>query len=97
MFQIDPASQVEFGASTSYGQKTKEDTSLNMGHDVILDGLTPDTTYHFKVSSKDSKGNIAVSPDFTYQTPAIQKARSPLDIIFEMLQKVFGVLGSIRI
>lgn len=88
-------SQVEFGTSTSYGQKTKEDSSLNMGHNVILEDLNPDTTYHFKVTSKDSKGNITVSDDFTFQTPSVQKDKSPIDIIFESFQRIFNAIRGI--
>lgn len=87
------SSQVEFGNSASYGQKSKEYTSLNMGHNIILEDLTPDTTYHFKVTSKDSKGSVAASNDFTFQTPVLPKQKTPLDIIVETLQRVFGSLG----
>ena len=86
-------SQVEFGASGSYGQKTKEDASLNMGHTVILEDLSPDTAYHFRVASKDAKGNIATGTDFTFQTPAAREDKTPLDIILESLQKLLGMFG----
>lgn len=89
------SSQVEFGVSASYGQKTKEDTSLNMGHNIILESLTPDTTYHFKVTSKDAKGNIATSQDFTFQTPAAQKDKTAIDVIFESFQRVWNSITGI--
>lgn len=85
-------SQVEFGPTTSYGQKTKEDSSLNMGHNVVLENLNPDTTYHFKATSKDAKGSVVSSVDFTYQTPSAQKDKTPLDIIFDSLKKVLDVV-----
>jgi hypothetical protein len=64
-----------------------------MGHSVTLEDLAPDTTYHFRVTSKDAKGNIAVSNDFTFQTPVIEKDKTPLDIILESLQKMLSVFG----
>jgi hypothetical protein len=84
------SSQVEFGTSGSYGQKTKDDTSLNMGHNVVIEDLSPDTTYHFRVISKDAKGNIAASNDFTFQTPSAQKDKTTLDTIFDSFQRVWS-------
>jgi chitodextrinase len=38
---------------------------------VLLTGLSPNTTYHFRVISKDQSGNTLVSNDFTFTTPQI--------------------------
>ena len=86
-------SQVEFGSTTSYGQKTKEDASLNMGHNITIENLTPDTTYHFKAISKDSNGNVTSTNDFTYKTPSTQTEKSILDVILESLQRALKVFG----
>ena len=88
-------SLVEFGTTTTYGQKTKEDASLNMGHNVVLEGLSPNTTYHFKVYSKDAKGQLATSGDFTFQTPVAQKTKTPLDVITESFQRLLGSFKNI--
>jgi len=88
-------SLVDFDTSPDYGQKTKEDISLNMGHSVTLDSLNPDTTYHFKVTSTDIKNNTVSSTDFTFRTPVIEKEKSPLDIIVETLQRVFDVFRNV--
>ncbi len=63
-------SQVEYGSTSSYGSITPLDASLVTSHSVTLTALKPETTYHFRVMSKDSEGNLAVSSDFTFKTNA---------------------------
>ena len=61
-------SQVEYGPDTSYGQSvsgTSEDFGGDLGfmHTVTLTGLTPDTTYHYRVG-----GGADWSGDHTFFT-----------------------------
>jgi hypothetical protein len=65
-------SQVEYGLTTAYGSNTTLDTNLATAHSQVLLSLSPSTTYHFRVKSKDSAGNLAMSPDQTFVTPAQQ-------------------------
>ena len=37
-------------------------------HSQTLNGLKPNTTYHFRVKSTDAAGNPAVSEDYTFTT-----------------------------
>lgn len=62
--------QVEYGISTSYGSTTPLDQTLDTNHAVTLSGLTQSTTYHFRVKSADSAGNLAQSGDYTFATLA---------------------------
>jgi hypothetical protein len=65
----EPASsQVEYGTSTGYGSTTPLDQTLDVSHAVALSGLTPSTTYHFRVRSSDGAGNSAQSGDYTFTT-----------------------------
>jgi peroxiredoxin len=69
----EPAtSQVSYGTSASHGtlQPSQTDTTLAKFHDVILYGLAPRTTFHYKVTSRDADGNEKSSPDATFITPA---------------------------
>jgi len=52
-------SQVVYGTSISYGASTTEDTTLTIQHSVTLTGLTKETTYYYKVISKDAANNQA--------------------------------------
>lgn len=63
-------SQVEYGLTTAYGALSQLDTNRVAQHAVRLTDLLADTTYHFRVKSKDAAGNLAVSDDFTFVTPA---------------------------
>src|SRR5439155_9261119 len=46
------------------------DSRLLTAHSVTLSGLTPSTTYHYRVLSTDAAGNPATSGDFTFTTAA---------------------------
>ena len=69
--------QVHYGLTTAYGSSTPVQTTLNTSHNVVLAGLTPNTTYHYRVLSKDAAGNMATSGDFTLTTQALPPA-SPI-------------------
>jgi phosphodiesterase/alkaline phosphatase D-like protein len=65
----DPAeSQVEYGESASYGSTAPPDTTFVQSHSVNLTGLSSQTTYHYKVKSRDASGLWAESGDFTFTT-----------------------------
>jgi len=67
----EPAiSQVKYGKTETYGSTTPLDTKLTTSHSVALTGLDPDTTYNFRVMSKDASGNEATSTtNQTFETP----------------------------
>jgi hypothetical protein len=62
--------QVEYGLSASYGIMTPLDTNLTQNHSVALSGLSANTTYHYRVRSRDAAGNLAASGDDTFTTAA---------------------------
>jgi type VI protein secretion system component Hcp len=61
-------SQVEYGLNTNYGSFSTLDGNLVTSHAIALSNLTANTTYHFRVRSKDAAGNLAISNDFTFTT-----------------------------
>lgn len=63
-------SQVEYGATSSYGSTTVLDANFVTSHSEILTGLIASTLYHYRVKSKDASGNLATSGDFTFTTAA---------------------------
>ncbi len=63
-------SQVEFGQTTTYGQTGAADAGLTWLHRQLLTGLTPGTTYHYRVRSRDLRGAVGVSADATFTTRA---------------------------
>lgn len=55
-------------ARTAYGLYSIEDSSLLESHGVVLTGLTPDTTYYYRVISKDASGNETISQEYSFTT-----------------------------
>ncbi len=65
----EPASsQVEYGKTADYGLASTLKQGLVVSHSITLSSLEPNTTYHFRVKSRDNAGNEAVSRDYTYTT-----------------------------
>jgi hypothetical protein len=64
-------SLVEYGTTANYGMSSVLDTNLVTNHSVALSGLTADKTYHFRVKSSDSSGNLATSGDATFDTSPV--------------------------
>ena len=61
--------QVEYGATTAYGNSTTLNPALVTGHSATLTALTPNTLYHYRVKSRDAAGNLTLSADLTFTTP----------------------------
>ena len=64
-------SQVEVGTTTSYGTSSTRNPALVESHFVTLNGLVPNTTYHYRVRSTDAYANVGASDDLTFTTPGI--------------------------
>ncbi|MDX6628449.1 MAG: hypothetical protein QOH00_695 [Gaiellales bacterium] len=71
-------SQVEYGTTTGYGSSTAIDSTAVVSHSRSLSGLTAGTLYHYRVKSRDSAGNLASSPDFTFQTTTAADTTPPV-------------------
>ncbi|MBZ5496038.1 MAG: hypothetical protein LAP85_06505 [Acidobacteriia bacterium] len=63
-------SQVDYGTTTAYGRSTTLNSNMVTSHSQTVAGLAANTTYHFRVKSADSSGNLAISSDFTFKTAA---------------------------
>ncbi len=63
----DANSRVDYGTTVSYGSNSTSGTMVNT-HAIDLSGLSPNTTYHYRVTSADASNNTASSSDFTFTT-----------------------------
>ncbi|MBP6016428.1 MAG: DUF1349 domain-containing protein [Candidatus Promineofilum sp.] len=61
-------SKVEYGLTTAYDMPPVSDAALVTNHSLQLDGLTPGTTYNFRLTSTDYFTNTAVSGNLTFKT-----------------------------
>lgn len=59
-----------YGTTTTYGKEAKTTTYIT-SHSVSLTGLSPATTYHYQIKSKDALGNIDSYIDKTFITLAL--------------------------
>jgi hypothetical protein len=70
--------QVEYGTTLSYGSSStlKDNVTRVTSHSVSLTGLTPNTTYNYRVKSRDASGNLVISENQTFKTLAIGQTSS---------------------
>jgi len=61
------SSKIEYGLDTNYNSNVI-DSSLNSTHSYTLNGLTKNTTYHFRLNNTDPSGNMISSSDYTFTT-----------------------------
>jgi chitodextrinase len=74
----EPATtQIDYGLTTAYGQSTTLNTSLVTSHSQSLGSLSANTTYHYRVRSKDAANNEAVSTDNTFTTTVSTDTTAP--------------------
>lgn len=67
-------STVEYGPTARYGA-TQRKRSRVRTHRFVLRGLAPGSVYHYRVSSREGGGDVTVSRDFYFTTPATAIAR----------------------
>lgn len=60
-------SQVLYGLSAAYGSSNVSST-LKTSHVIVLEDLTSETLYHFKIISTDGRGNAGSTGDLTFTT-----------------------------
>ena len=62
-------SRVDYGTAPGSLTSSKTESGLVTSHSIELTGLTPNTTYHYRVTSADGAANAAASPP-TSSAPA---------------------------
>lgn len=70
-FQTDQSAYgyVDYGETTSYGQTKGKEDNTYQNHSITLQGLTPDTQYHYRPRVKDVYGNYSIAQeDYTFTT-----------------------------
>lgn len=69
-------SRVEYGLSVTYGEITPRQSGLGAKF-VVLEELSPDTTYHFRVRAEDRGGNDKLAPDRSFRTEPVPDTAAP--------------------
>jgi hypothetical protein len=82
------SSQVDYGTTNAYGSSSPLDSTAVTSHSVTLSGLTPSTTYHFRVDSANANG-LTRSGDNTFATSA-----APLNPVIDTKVSAFSSTGT---
>jgi uncharacterized protein (TIGR03790 family) len=60
--------KVEYGLTSSYGSIIDYNEVYSIERKIVLNNLSPNTSYHYRVSAKDPVGNTVTSGDNTFKT-----------------------------
>jgi hypothetical protein len=69
-------SQIQYGTTINYGQTSSLGGTASLTHSTTLASLSPDTTYHYRLTSTDASGNIGLSSDETFTTSALPQVQA---------------------
>jgi hypothetical protein len=64
----ETTTQIEYGTTTSYGALSGLKEDYTNTHKVVLTGLGPNTTYHYRVKVTNAAGTEYLSGDYTFTT-----------------------------
>jgi hypothetical protein len=59
---------IAYGTTSAYELGSVDSAVLSTSHSVNISGLSPATTYHFRVTAEDQFGNVSQTPDATFTT-----------------------------
>ncbi|MBU4368702.1 fibronectin type III domain-containing protein [Patescibacteria group bacterium] len=80
---------VSYGVKQKYGYSSGQLKDSLTSHKITLSNLDSNTTYYFRVSSADSRGNTAESEDQSFKTIAITAAKDKGEAAAVSLKKQF--------
>ena len=87
---------VKYGETTDYGLIAGNPEESKTSHSVNLVSLIPGTTYHFRILSKDSYGNLGSSADKTFTTLGVEAAAPEKEAVPEaekgLVEKAIDIL-----
>lgn len=66
---IPADTQIDYGTTTAYGSSTTLNTQLVTNHSQQITGLLANQLYNYRVKSRDSSGDLALSQNRTFITP----------------------------
>ncbi len=67
---VPGTSVVDYGEDVQYLGGTVSKNDLVTSHELILTGLSPETFYHYQLTSVDGEGHVVISDDMTFSTSA---------------------------
>ena len=86
--------QLEYGTTTAYGSLSSLNVNMVYAHGVPLAGLLPGTVYHCRAISRDAAGNLSVSGDYVFATPAMGRTTTVSEVTRQPAGSAAGTLPS---
>jgi hypothetical protein len=73
----------EYGPTSAYGTASTPTfpTTQNVSPSIVVSGLTPGSTYHYRLVATTSSGGRSATPDATFTTPALPATETPVTTI----------------
>ena len=92
VWQTDEPSDslVEYGLSISFGFESAFSEALTESHAITLTDLSPETSYYYRVRSKDALRNRATSEEYRVRT--LDRPADPNDSVL-VVTRVFPIQG----
>jgi hypothetical protein len=64
--------KLDWGSTTAYTGSTGWETNLTKTHDINLTSLAPGSSYHYRITNKDSQSLETQSSDYSFRVPAVE-------------------------
>ena len=68
---IPSNSSIQYGLTDDYGDDTGVDPEMTLSHRMLIEGLAPGSTYHFRAVSTDVFDRTSVSGDHVFETASL--------------------------
>ena len=81
------------GATGDYEKKVTTDTDLSVSKFMVIPGLIPGNSYHFRIVATDRSGNVLETPDYLVLAPSQQP--DLFSLILDQIKVNFSFLGNI--
>jgi parallel beta-helix repeat protein len=85
-------SRVKYGTTPGSYNYSVRDNSLEVFHWVVLSGLTPRTTYYYRVKSADANGNSNQSLEYSFTTGNVYTVCKPSGCDYTSIQSAIDDL-----
>jgi hypothetical protein len=86
--------EVDYGLTSGYELGTFSDDTPTREHEMLVTGLDPGTTYHFRLQSDDGLSNVASGGDMVIATASDQDPVAPDIDIWYGREQFFGQIGN---
>lgn len=85
-------SLINYGLDKSYGI-IRDPRYDKTEHKIIVEGLEPNRTYYFRITSSDDEGNQGISSDYSFKTEPVEEEETPTFPMEKIIEEGKGGLS----